>query len=117
MFKEKMLNRIISLYILLCLFSCSSFKHNNKKAKLFFKEQLSIIHNSYQKKERFKIKTVENAITHLEKITGIISQSDMNIYGRFSPTKEDMDKWTQWFEENKSKIYWDSKEGKIRLKE
>jgi hypothetical protein len=59
---------------------------------------------------------VNPAIDFLEQVTGISSHSDVNYLGRFYPTKEDYDNWLNWFKNNKSRLYWDDREKKVKVK-
>jgi acyl-homoserine lactone acylase PvdQ len=65
------------------------------------------------KKSHQNLGDVSQSIDFLEEVTGITSHSDGNYFGRFDPTEED---YTNWFKNNYSRLYWDEKEQKVKVK-
>jgi len=106
---------IIRTIVISSLIFCGT-QQNDQKACNIFNEHLNIIRKRIEKVPDLKIADISSSILFLENITLIKSKSDGNIYGRFNPTQDDFKKWSNWFKANKSRIYWDASEEKVKLK-
>lgn len=88
----------------------------DKKACEMYNFNLKTIKESIDKKQNQNLMQVNSAILFFEKITGIVSESNGSYLGRFEPTQHDYDQWLNWFKINYSKLYWDNKEKKVKVK-
>jgi len=52
-------------------------------------------------------------IYFLENTTGIMSSGTITYIGKVGLTKDDIEKWKQWYNQNKSYLLWDDKNKKI----
>ena len=86
------------------------------KACKIFKDNLAVIKESVERKKAVNASKISEAITFLEEITLIKSNSDGNYFGRFNPTQQDFSNWNQWFKKNKARLYWDEKAHKVKVK-
>ncbi len=89
----------------------------DKKACKIYVQNLEIIKERLDNKQGQNLMQVDAAITFLEKLTSIRSESNGNYVGRFDPTTHDYDQWLKWFKINNSKIYWDEKDQKVKVKD
>ena len=97
------------LIISMLLISCN-------KAEDIFKYNLKLIKERLDKKKDLNLMDVYSAILFLEDITKIGSHANANYAGRFDPTIEDYQNWKDWYEKNKSRLYWDDKAQKVKVK-
>ena len=86
------------------------------KATQLMQNNLRIIERKINHDTTLNLGAVEPAIIFLEKTTSIRSESNGNYIGRYEPTRNDYQHWSNWFEKNKSKIYFDKTNNKIQLK-
>ncbi len=105
------------IFILLTCFLISSCvaQCDNRKAILAFEKDLKAI-DSLINNPNVNLKDLPVTIERLENVTNIQSSSDGNYFGKFHPTKEDLKKWSEWFNNNKSKLCWNNKEVKYYSK-
>nr|WP_294793142.1 hypothetical protein [uncultured Mucilaginibacter sp.] len=99
---------IITLFVFLWL--------KDDKACKMFSDHLAVIKESVEKKKPVNASKINEAISFLEQVTLIKSTSDGNYFGRFSPNEQDFNNWNQWFKKNKSMLYWEEKERKVKVK-
>jgi len=103
------------LLILILFSSCNLSDCQDEKACSYYKEKIQIVTKSINK-ERIDVGRVNNAIVFLEKITTINSTSDGNYLGRFNPTKADLKKWTEWYDDDKHLLFWDNIKKTVKVK-
>lgn len=112
------MRNLIFMMLIACCFasSCIAASQNLTKAHFEIKSRLEIIEN-YLKDVNSDpaLKRIE-AINFLEDLTKIESESDGNDLGKLNPTKNDLQKWTNWYSINKSKIYWSVKDNKVHVR-
>lgn len=72
---------------------------NNSQAE--FKNRIIDIENYLEKQKSIDI---IKHIKQIEEVTKIESESDVNYFGKMNPSKQDLEKWSEWFEANKKKI-------------
>lgn len=58
---------------------------------------------------------IYQAISELEKITGIISDSSGDYLGKYNPSIIDYQAWKKWLEDNKFNLCWDYLKKKMTL--
>ena len=67
-------------------------------------------------KEETKINDVNSAVLFLTEVTGIRPHTKTNQSAQLILTKEDYTKWLNWLSQNDSRLYWDDKEKKVKVK-
>lgn len=60
---------------------------------------------------------VIDGIENFEFLTGIESESEANFMGKYQPTRNDVFKWEEWFQQNKEFLCWDDEYNVIYLRE
>lgn len=115
-------NHFIKLYAyvlgVLLLFGCGTLPDNseiNGKAYVEVEKNLLLLRSFLDGKPDSNL-TIIKVVDYLEKLTGIESESDGSDIGKFNPTERDYVKWKKWFDANKGRLYWDSRESKAKIK-
>ncbi|MDB5157908.1 MAG: hypothetical protein JWR50_2615 [Mucilaginibacter sp.] len=88
-----------------------------QKASKLIEEKLYIIEQKVRHDSTLNFNEIEPAILFLEQTTGIRSESNGDYIGRYQPTLNDYKKWKNWFELNRDRLYWDSQEQKVRVRD
>ena len=109
-FKTKFLTILLS-----SLFLINSYQSHN--ALKLYNQKLKIVRDRLNNKPWQSLGEVKDAITFLEEITEITSHSNGNYFGRYAPTEEDYTNWKNWLKKNKSRLYWDEKDQKVKVKD
>lgn len=99
-------------------------KHTDLKIDSLFQTSFTFLNDVLKDSSSIEgensYKKFNNTINFLEGITGISSQREGTfvglIYRDFAFLKIDLDKWKQWYNENKNRLRWDSENEKIILK-
>ena len=91
--------------------SCKS-----QKAVGRIESKLHIIEMKVHNDPKLNLDDVEPAIIFLEETTGIISQSNGNYAGRYQPTLNDYNRWSDWLEKNRHRVYWDDASQKVKIR-
>jgi hypothetical protein len=108
------INKALSILVLISILLMGCY---NKKACEIYCQNLTVIKERLDKKKDQQLEDVNLAILFFEEITGIYSQSNGNYVGRYSPTQVDYDKWLNWLKKNHSRLYWDEKDQKVKVKD
>lgn len=82
-----------------------------------YKTKMSLIKQYLDDKEETTINDVNSAVLFLTEVTGIRPQTKRNQSAQLILTKEDYTKWLNWLSQNDSRLYWDDKEKKVKVKE
>jgi len=90
---------------------------NVQKASELVERNLHIIKMKVNNDSTLNLNDVEPAIIFLEQTTGIQSESNGNYIGRYQPTLNDYNKWLNWFEKNRDRLYWDDDHQKVKVKQ
>jgi hypothetical protein len=85
------------------------------KADSIVQENLNIIDRYVNAQYPRAITKVASTISFLESLTGITSTSDGDYGGKHSPTKRDLDIWSEWYFFNRKDLKWDEKSKSIIL--
>lgn len=112
------MNNLLRILFCYVLISCNNSTSTNSIACKKVEEQLSIINVFVSgKAEGRPIKEAVDAISFLEKLTGMMSQSDINDdIGKFNPTSLDHNKWQDWYKTYKDRLDWDAKKKEVIIK-
>ncbi|WP_315824066.1 hypothetical protein [Paraflavitalea speifideaquila] len=110
-----MKNKIL---ILLCFLFivCKGISQNNQRACSEVENRLNIIQNFVEGKEIDSTLRRAEAVAFMEKLTKIESESPFIAESKSNPTKIDFDKWSNWYKQNKEKLYWDKRNKKVSVK-
>ena len=101
--------------LVVLLTSCTQKVCNDQVACQKVEDGLTAIENSVKHKESDPLRTIE-AVHFFNVLTGIESQSWGDDVGQYNPTREDYEKWSQWYENNKDKLYWDKESKSVRVR-
>lgn len=104
--------KIVFLFIFLAF--NTTCRQNSKACEIYFKN-LDVIKVRLENKKDLNLMEVYSAIIFFDHLTGIRSHSGGGFAGQFDPTQEDYTNWLNWFKKNKTKLYWDDKEQKVRV--
>jgi hypothetical protein len=85
------------------------------KADTIVQENLNIIGKFVNAQDPRTTTKVASAVSFLESLTGITSVSDGDFGGKNSPTKRDLDIWSEWYFFNKKDLMWDEKSKSVIL--
>lgn len=102
------------LFILLNNQSCFADSSNAKACEIVVKN-LTIVKNYLDKKDIDSSGRRVGAISFLEKLTSIQSESEGNLFGKFKPTYSDYDKWAYWYALNSKYLSFDEASGTILI--
>ena len=96
----------IAIFVLLygTLFNCQINLSKDCIEKEIVCSQLKIIEDFVQNDSLDIHVQRMGAISFLESLTKIISESDANFFGKMKPTKRDYQKWLAWYEINKETL-------------
>lgn len=78
-----------------------------------YEKSLTVVKNYLNGNDSNLNKTAK-AITFLTFFTGIPSEDKGNYFGQFSPTENDLRRWSDWFTINKNSLYLD-KSGNLSI--
>ena len=110
------MNLFLKLSFLVLMAGCSNNPNRDTMACKQVEKRLEIIRDYVDgKNDDTTLKRVE-AISFLEQLTGIQSQADGTEVGKLNPTQLDYNKWANWYEVNKDKLYWDSRKKKVTIR-
>ncbi len=107
------------IFYFLFLFSITNFfsqsKDNNAHKEI--ERHLKIIGDFV--KDNFSDSTLRRvaSVYFMERVSKIYSESDANDIGKLNPTRADYDKWSDWYEKNKTKLYWNKRKNKVVFKQ
>ena len=105
-------------YLLLFIFlSFFPLRKQNSVACQVYKKNLAIIKARLDDKKDINLMNVYGAILFFERLTDIRSHSPGGAAGQFDPTNEDYINWSNWFNKNQSKLYWDHNQQKVKIED
>lgn len=104
-----------SIFLILLSVSVTLDKCQDKRACEIYKQNLKIIKARLDVDEHQNLGEVYKSIKFFERITGIISHSDGDYFGRYNPTQEDYNNWAHWFTKNKGKLFWDENDKQVKV--
>lgn len=102
----------IYLFVLLIFFGCKSVVTQNNPNQIF-EAHLKIIEKLLNEET---VEKLEPSVKFLEEITGIKSEVDIGVELLSFPTEQNLKDWKSWYKKNKSSLYWDDKEQKVKVK-
>lgn len=109
--------------ILYLAVSCAPFiwtdHASQKKAQKEFVKSLEIVERRI-KVGKGSLEEFNKAVDLLEEVTGIKGHREhqfLTDYFKHELLKPDYEKWKDWYEKNKERLYWDEREKKIMVKE
>jgi len=108
-------SKIIQIVILLIfhLQFCNAQICNLKKGQEEFTKRIIDIKHYIEKEKAID---VINYVNELEKLTNIDSESDINYFGKMNPTKNDLIKWNEWYENKKEIVCWDDTNNRLFIR-
>ncbi len=109
--KNKILISLCFLFI-----GCKGISQDKQHAYSEVEKRLNIVKNFVEGKEVDSTLRRAEAVAFLEKLTKIESESPFIAESKLNPTKIDYDKWSSWYEQNKTKLYWDKRNKKVSIK-
>lgn len=103
---NRLIKKKLSLNVLFALFILGAVSCTNRTDETFFAQKIFMDHlqniSDFIKDENLdssgrRIKSV----FFLEQVTGIYSESKISTFGKMNPTADDLEKWTNWYNDNK----------------
>ena len=113
---QKMKNKII-LAVCFLIIACKGVTQNRESVFIEVEKRLNMIKSFVDRKNSDSTLRRAEAVAFFEKLTKIESESPFIAEMKLNPTQMDYEKWSKWYLQNKSKIYWDKKYKKISVKE
>lgn len=107
------------IYLLVLFASCKPKVCSDPSACKEVERELLVVKNYIDHKITYAPYPGRNtgeAIDFFGKLTGIETDSTGGDLGPISPTANDYKRWSNWYEDNKDKLYWDAKSQKVMVK-
>lgn len=99
------------------MFFCSynSLAQDNKAVFVQVEKRLKTIKDYLGGKTNDSTLRRAEAIVFFEKLTSIFSNSDIVAENQLEPSLAEYQKWDNWYQENKSKLYWNKRKKQVRI--
>jgi hypothetical protein len=81
-----------------------------------YDDKLDLIKKYIDKIEAPPVDDVKSAVSFLTEITGIKPFSQVSQSAQLNLSRNDYTKWLHWLDKNNLRLYWDSKERKVKVK-
>lgn len=110
------MKKIILLLFTTTIFSCKTYQDERNITEKVFLYHLYTVENFVKVGYMDNSECLYRSIEFLEKLTNIKCESTQQYVDLYAPTNQNIKSWKKWYTKNKTKIYWDETDNKMKIK-